>query len=246
MFGLPEDASLEGWRIDRLLSFGLIAAAILFAALLAIVVVACLRFDGRRAAVFDTGDGRWQRATKLAVTALVFLGVDGVLFARSTRDLGAVFRDFAGRAGAPGAVRLEINARQWAWEARYPGPDGEFNTEDDVVSPGTIYVPAEVPVVVQLASTDVVHALNIPNLRVKQDAIPGSITRTWFAARRPGAHEIACAQYCGIAHDRMRGVLVVLPRARFDAWLAWASGVAVRAYDADDVEAHWGWPWRLR
>ena len=28
----------------------------------------------------------------------------------------------------PQAVKIEINAHQWAWDARYAGPDGKFNT----------------------------------------------------------------------------------------------------------------------
>jgi cytochrome c oxidase subunit 2 len=62
-------------------------------------------------------------------------------------------------------------------------------------------------VVLQLASIDVVHAFNLPNFRVKVQAIPGRITTAWFRAEKTGRFEIACAPYCGEFHYRMEGVL---------------------------------------
>ena len=56
--------------------------------------------------------------------------------------------------------------------------------------------------------------------RIKQDALPGRYTQTWFEATKPGRYQIFCAEYCGTGHSTM------LRRGRGDAaggvrrWLA--------------------------
>jgi cytochrome c oxidase subunit 2 len=101
------------------------------------------------------------------------------------------------------------------------------------------------PVILQLASVDVIHSMYLPNFRVKQDAVPGMVTRLTFRAKDAGEFEIACAQHCGPNHYKMRGVLTVLPEEGYRDWLAATEADARRAYDPEDVEARWGWEWRL-
>jgi cytochrome c oxidase subunit 2 len=55
---------------------------------------------------------------------------------------------------------------------------------------------------------------------VKQDALPGRYTSVWFQARQEGTFDIFCAEFCGSGHSLMRGEVVVLKQADFDAWLA--------------------------
>ena len=109
-------------------------------------------------------------------------------------------------------------------------------------------VPEDSPVIVELASTDVIHSFYLPNFRIKQDAMPGMINRLWFRARpgEAGEYEIGCAQHCGVAHYKMRGILTVLSRGDFERWAAEASQSSRRAFDAADARAHWGWAWRNR
>jgi cytochrome c oxidase subunit 2 len=155
-----------------------------------------------------------------------------------------VFWNFAAAEENRETVRIEVQAHQWAWSARYAGEDGKFNTPDDVVTLNDIRVPSGVPVLVQLASVDVIHSFALPNFRVKRDAVPGEITKLTFQARVEGEYEISCAQHCGPNHYKMRGVLTVLPRDRYDEWLRLSGAFARRAYDPEDAEAHWGWDWR--
>src|SRR4029078_11238312 len=101
------------------------------------------------------------------------------------------------------AVRVEINAQRWAWNIRYAGLDGRFATDDDLVSLGDLRLPVDRPVIIERGASDVVHALSLPSFRVKLDAVPGRIHRTWFRPRSTGTFEIACAQRCAVAHPRM-------------------------------------------
>jgi len=76
------------------------------------------------------------------------------------------------------------------------------------------------PVEVRLRAKDVVHSFFVPAFRVKQDAVPGMVTSTWFTPSRTGTFEIACAELCGPLHYVMRGRIVVQTQEEFDTWLS--------------------------
>src|SRR5690606_22720896 len=159
-------------------------------------------------------------------------------------DVNTVYWNFEEGEKHPEAVRIEINAHQWAWDARYAGPDGEFNTKDDIVSLNDIRVPVGVPVLFQLASTDVIHSLYLPNFRVKQDAMRGMITRIWIVPEETGEFDIGCAQHCGIHHYKMKGRLTVMAKDEFASWAKAMSDTHARGFDPNDLEAQWGWEWK--
>ena len=116
--------------------------------------------------------------------------------------------------------------QQWAWNFRYAGPDGMFNTKDDIVTFNELRVPAGHPVMLNLKAKDVIHSFYLPNFRLKQDANPGAITRSWFKALKTGNYEIACSQMCGWAHYKMKGDLIVLADADYARWMKEAEGDA--------------------
>jgi cytochrome c oxidase subunit 2 len=241
--GLPRDVSLDGHRIDSLIHVTIVFTGLLFVVMVGWMVIAVIR--GRKGpAAYDRGDSRKAVLGVLGFCGAVFVVVDGNLLGHALVDLNQHFWAFDRAEQTPGSVRVEVNAHQWAWNFRYAGPDGKFNTEDDVVTLNDLRIPVGAPVILQLASTDVVHSIYLPNFRVKQDAIPGMFTRLWFQAQEAGEFEIGCAQHCGPNHYKMRATLTALPRADFDAWAATASADGRRAWDPDDPGAHWGWEWR--
>lgn len=242
-WGLPHDASLYGWRVDWLMNTTSVFVGIMFLATLVWIVWACWRHGRRHRAHYDTGNAKVAVTQALLLSLAVFAVVDGNLLIHGMKDIDDVFWNVDRANAAPNAVRIQINARQWAWDARYPGADGKFNTADDVVTMNDIRVPVGVPVVLQLASTDVIHSLSLPNFRVKQDAVPGTINRLWFQAKETGEFDIACAQHCGVHHYKMRGQLTVLSDASYRAWLGQAAVISRNGYDPGDNAAHWGWDW---
>lgn len=251
--GFPRDVSSEGWRVDRI-----IEVASYPIAALALVGIAWLLYSvlaHRRGPVwFTRGTSRRAIAVPVAFATFVFVVVDGYLFARSTIDLDEVYLRTAD-VEADGALRVQINARQWAWDVRYAGADGRFATADDVVLVDELRLQVGQPVVVQLAASDVVHAFYLPNFRVKRDAIPGQVTSLWFQGDEAGTFEIACAQHCGVGHYRMRGLVTVMPEQEFSAWQRAAESDARRTAEEDRRAATeeateqptpsraWGWPW---
>ncbi|RMG69091.1 MAG: cytochrome c oxidase subunit II [Calditrichaeota bacterium] len=138
-------------------------------------------------------------------------------------------------------IELRVVAEQFAWNVHYPGPDGVFGrtdinlvdlqtnplgldrndpaARDDIVTVNEIHVPVNKLVLIHLSSRDVIHSFNLPNMRVKQDAIPGLSIPVWFRPIRTGDYDIACAQLCGLGHYRMRGHLIVESEEEFQAWL---------------------------
>jgi cytochrome c oxidase subunit 2 len=151
------------------------------------------------------------------------------------------------------AVMVRVIAEQFAWNVHYPGADGIFgqaraelfdpdlnplgidrsdpHAEDDIVTLNQLHLPVNKPALIYLSSKDVIHSFALPEMRVKQDAIPGINVPVWFEPtlttvqirNRKGEpdfnYEIACAQLCGIGHYRMRGFMTVHREEEFDEWL---------------------------
>ena len=240
--GRPIDVSLDGHRSDWLFDVTTISVTVLFVIMVAIILIATTMHRDKpgREAHYDHGIGRSHLLLTAAISSVIFFGVDGVLLASSFTSLHEGFWKFP---ASNQAVDIEVEAQQWGWNIRYPGPDGKFNTPDDVIRFNEMAIPVNKPVLVKLKSKDVIHSFYLPNFRTKQDAVPGQITKLWFEAVQTGSFEIGCAQHCGVNHYKMKGQLNVLSPEEFQVWLGQASADSMRRYDANDTEAHWGWDW---
>src|SRR5260370_214661 len=89
----------------------------------------------------------------------------------------------------------------------------------DVVS-GVMVVPVNREVEVILRAHDVIHSFFVPQMRFKQDAVPGLAIHMHFTPIQTGEYEIACAELCGLGHYKMHGILKVVSQEEFDKWLA--------------------------
>lgn len=58
---------------------------------------------------------------------------------------------------------------------RLSGPDGQYGSPDDYWSMAKLYVPVNQVVRLNMRSMDVIHSLAVPNLRLRQDIVPGRI-----------------------------------------------------------------------
>lgn len=245
--GLPRDASAHGHRIDWLINVTNILTAALFLVMAGWILYAGIRHNAKNqahTAKYDHGSSRRSIMLALSMAGAVFLVVDGNLFVNSTMDLHYVFQNYEKIEKDPNAIRIEINAHQWAWDFRYAGPDGKFNTKDDIISLNDMRVPVGVPILLQVASTDVLHSFNLPNFRTKVDAVPGTINRLWFEAKQTGEFNIGCAQHCGTNHYKMKGYIRVLSQEDYAKWADEASKNSSRFYDEANENAHWGWEWK--
>ena len=239
---LPHDASVNGHLVDGVIRYITGATALCFAVMVTVLLAAAiLHRQGRSQAVYSHGNGRGDTLLGVLVAAAIFFGIDVATLVRSGTDLRNHFWRFPTDVQRP--LRVEVIAQQWAWNFRYAGADGLFNTPDDVVTLNDLGVPTDRPVYLKFHSKDVVHSFYLPNFRAKVDVVPGSETRLWFQAREAGRFEIGCAQHCGVNHYKMRGELRTDTPDAFERWLRAAATDSMLRYDPTDTAAHDGWDW---
>jgi cytochrome c oxidase subunit II len=127
----------------------------------------------------------------------------------------------------------EVTGRQFQWMIRYPGPDGKFRTGDDLFTINDLHFVKNRKTLIHLQAKDVLHSFFLPELRIKQDAVPGLKISVWFDTDQAGHYELVCAELCGWGHGRMRGnVTVHETQAEFDDWLK----AVAREQNRDQVE----------
>ena len=101
-------------------------------------------------------------------------------------------------------VEIRVIAQQFQWNIHYPGEDGIFGQTyadsvndgsqnfiglsreghgaDDIVTMNQLHIPKNKIVKIRLSSRDVIHGFSLPEMRVKQDAIPGMEIPIYFTA----------------------------------------------------------------
>ena len=109
------------------------------------------------------------------------------------------------------AVTIHMVGKRWMWKVQHMSGAREINE---------LHVPVGVPVRLLITSEDVIHAVSIPAFRIKRDAIPGTMTTTWFNATKVGEYHLFCAEYCGANHSKMGGTVYVMEKDAYQRWLA--------------------------
>ncbi|MBJ6724029.1 cytochrome c oxidase subunit II [Geomesophilobacter sediminis] len=113
------------------------------------------------------------------------------------------------RTPIPGAMEVQVTASQFQWSFKYP--DGRTALNE-------LRLPVGKPVKLIMTSKDVIHGFFVPAYRQKQDVLPGRYTYLWFLPRQAGSFDLYCSQYCGTGHSIMRGKILVMPVADYQAW----------------------------
>ncbi len=76
------------------------------------------------------------------------------------------------------------------------------------------------PLHMVLGSRDVTHSFWVPQLRFKQDAVPGLNIDLHFTPNQVGRYEIACAELCGQQHYKMKSFMLVLTADEYSELIA--------------------------
>lgn len=239
--GRPYDVSKSGHLSDWLFDVTTVGVTLLFVIMVGILLWAVFNHREDYHAHYETGVGRRHLIFTAVVSSVIFFGIDGTLLYNSFIDIHTDFWTYPTEAEHP--LTVEVMAQQWAWNFRYAGPDGKFNTPDDIVTLNEMHAPVGKPVLLRMQSKDVIHSFYLPNFRTKQDAFPGTVSRLWFQATQPGDFDIGCAQHCGANHYKMRGLLTVDTPERYSDWERGQEALAQRRYDPGDIDSHWGWDW---
>jgi cytochrome c oxidase subunit II len=113
--------------------------------------------------------------------------------------------------GKPAAVSVNVLGLQYAWIFTYP----EAN-----VTSGELHIPVGKEVQLNMNAQDVIHAVWIPELRLKQDVIPGTQTQLRFTTNKVGNYPLRCAELCGGYHGSMVTRMIVHTPEEYDTWIA--------------------------
>ena len=169
----------------------------------------------------------WTTATAVLFLSLVVMG---------TKIWAGVHFEEA----PPDAIPIELMAKQFAFNFRYPGPDGKFGMTDlkqvndaggnpfgvvdsdpagkDDIQSASLKIPVGKPIKLIMHSRDVIHNFFVPELRLKQDIVPGMEIPLHFQADKIGVYEVPCSELCGLGHFQMRTTVSVMSEADFEKW----------------------------
>lgn len=223
---LPRDISQHGHVIDHLFYFILWLTGAVFVATEVVLFWFLWRYDSKGHAnpvKYTHGSHSLEIVwTIVPMAILLFIAIYQMnAWAASKIDNPAAGPD--GVFGTADDMRptLEVTARQFEWRLRYPGlkAEGRLGDPDDIFVVNDLHLPVNEEILIDLKSADVLHSFFLPNMRVKQDAVPGMKIPVWFRATEMGQFDIVCAELCGWGHYKMKGRLTVESREDFDKWL---------------------------
>lgn len=218
-FWLPKNISTIGGNVDSLFYFILIITGVIFIGVQGTLVYFIFKY---RAGVHPQGYyTHGNNLAELIWTLLPALILTVLAFASQNvwKQVKSISPDTAD------TVKIRVQAEQYAWNIQYPGADGIFDTADDIKNINQMHIPVGKPIRVTLTSIAkedapaVIHSFFLPDFRIKQDVMPGMAIDVWFQAIRTGKYEIACAEFCGLGHYRMKGFLTIHTPEGYKAWL---------------------------
>ena len=211
---LPQAISSFATDIDSLLHFIYIITGAFFIGLEGYLVYLVIRYRRK-----EGSQSRYEPGNKaqiqwiLAFTVVVAL-LDLFIDYKGARVWAAVKEEM------PACdVTVKVVAKQFDWTFLYADKDGNFGP-GAVSSYRELHVPVGKKIHVILTSQDVIHGFFLPEVRLKQDVMPGREINAWFDTSQTGAFHIVCAELCGFGHTRMTGVLQVDDEKTFEDWLA--------------------------
>lgn len=132
-------------------------------------------------------------------------------------------------------ITVKVTGHQWYWSYEYPKDQGggfnfdSYLKDDKDLKPGELrqlavdneaVVPVGKTVVIQIASSDVIHSFTVPSFGVRIDAVPGRLNSTWFKAEKEGVYYGQCSKLCGQNHAYMPIAFRVVSEEAYAAWLA--------------------------
>jgi cytochrome c oxidase subunit 2 len=233
---MPEVDSVRGKDVDALMVYIHWLMIALFIGWTLYFIYALWRFNARRSpkADYDGSKSHLPKGIEIGVVvaeAVLLVGVGIPIWAKNVQDFPK----------PEDSTVIQIMAQQFAWNARYPGPDKTFGRQDmrlisndnifgvdpadpagkdDVQVLNEIHVVVNKPVLIYLSSKDVIHSFKLVAMRLTQDAIPGLRIPCTFTPTKIGRYQIECAQLCGNGHAAMAGGFVVVQsQENFDNWL---------------------------
>lgn len=111
-----------------------------------------------------------------------------------------------GALAAVGAAALPAALAQAEGEPRVI----EMTARRFTYEPNEIELKAGEAVVIAIRSLDFMHGMNLPDLGMRLDLVPGRVTRLNLHPKEPGVIDFVCDNFCGDGHEGMHGRFVVI------------------------------------
>ena len=229
----PPQASAEALLIDDLFSFLVTIATFIFLGVTGTLLYSALF---QQAGKYDSSDGppiEGSITLEVVWTAIPFALVLWIAaYSYQIYDQMAILGpmehlhgDMAAAEAAPMAAgpeaepmeRIEVLARQWAWEFRYP---------DHKITSTELHLPNNQRVTLALQSEDVIHGFYIPAFRLKQDIIPNHAIDFELTPIRAGTYRLRDSEYSGTYFAAMQADVVVESPEDYQEWLTMAAAQA--------------------
>jgi cytochrome c oxidase subunit 2 len=237
LMGIVPNASEHGYLVDHMLEFCHWFMLLLFVGWSIFFLYTIFRFHKSRNPRANYHGVKSKASAHLEFSVVLIEAVLLLGFALPLWGNRVTAEQFPDR---DQAFRVRAIGEQFWWNFHYPGADGVFGRQsaylvsgnnplgldpedpagkDDVVSKNELHIVNQKPTVIEISAKDVIHSFSVHQMRVTQDAIPGSSIPMWFRPTRPGAYEVVCAQLCGAGHYAMKAMMMVETQAEVDAWL---------------------------
>jgi cytochrome c oxidase subunit 2 len=240
---LPVQASTAAPLVDGLFSFETAIGTFVFVGVVSVMAWVVLM---HRAEKYDESDAEpIEGNTRLEViwTAIPFVLVMAIaVYAiRVNSSLGVLGpmehihlnNPVEQQGGYPGdrlpAETVEVVARQWSWEFRYP-KQGVSSTE--------LHLAVDQPVSFRLVSEDVLHGFFIPAFRLKQDVVPGRAINFNLTPTREGRYRLRDSQFSGTWFAANQADVVVESAADHATWLTQAGSQPIQSGLSDAVQEY--------
>ncbi|MDJ0827985.1 MAG: cytochrome c oxidase subunit II [Rhodobacter sp.] len=150
-------------------------------------------------------------------------------------------------------ITLQVTGIQWKWKYTYVDEGVSFvsnlaQSSRDVIKDPTgnenyllevdnpIVLPVNKKIRFLFHADDVIHAWWVPELAVKQDAIPGFINDSWAIIEEEGVYRGQCAELCGKDHGFMPIVVNAVSESEYEQWIAGMQAEAAAAASAATQE----------
>jgi len=183
---LPVSASAHGADIDSMFNLTTVLTLIVFVITQVLLFGFAFVYRGseKRKAYFlphnNTIEKVWTIIPAIVLTILVVFGF-------------FTWQKVENSTEAKGDLNIDVTGHQFAWELRYPGPDGKLGplnytlttglnnlgidfkdprSQDDLKA-DTLVLPVNKSIRLNIHAQDVIHSVYMPHFRLQQNAVPG-------------------------------------------------------------------------
>lgn len=177
--GLTDAASTYSVEIDNLYVWIFWITTVMFLLTEGLLIVFCIlyrRRPGHRPTY--THGNRRAEITWTIVPALILLLIALVQIPTWNK----IKKEFP--APGPGVTEVRAFAQQYQWNFMYPNTKSFIQGDTDGAAVNLMHIPFGDKALIHLRSSDVIHSMFIPDMRVKQDLVPGLRQRLWFEPNR--------------------------------------------------------------